>query len=452
MKKKPIHYFIVSIVILILIGFLSIVNTLNLLNLENDIAKNYKLSQIFEQTLTNSQKIHITTRNFIISGDISELKKRDLEIKLYNNSINNLKNQMADPTSLAFLNAINGLRNNRIKDYKVDYLKMRKERGIEYTLNYFNNHINYKIYTTEIPKLIIKIKSRQEELLKKSQTKSKKNTEIVILIIIIGTILSITIAVFAIFIIKNDIATRKNNENRLLDFTKKLKHRNNQLYDFSSIISHNLRAPLINIAMLTDYLEEVEEEVERKEILLKLKKVTTHINVVFDELTDSLQVLEDIEIKSEKINLESYLNKLLIQYETQIKQNKAEIKFDFSGAPEIYFPRKYVESILDNLLSNALKYKSPIRNPIIEFKTLKNNSNVILSVSDNGLGINIELHKKRLFKIRQVFHDHPDSKGFGLYMTKTQITAMGGEIWIESEVNKGSTFFIEFKNQNNETT
>jgi signal transduction histidine kinase len=204
--------------------------------------------------------------------------------------------------------------------------------------------------------------------------------------------------------------------------------------------------------MLTDYLEEVEEEVERKEILLKLKKVTTHINVVFDELTDSLQVLEDIEIKSEKINLESYLNKLLIQYETQIKQNKAEIKFDFSGAPEIYFPRKYVESILDNLLSNALKYKSPIRNPIIEFKTLKNNSNVILSVSDNGLGINIELHKKRLFKIRQVFHDHPDSKGFGLYMTKTQITAMGGEIWIESEVNKGSTFFIEFKNQNNETT
>jgi signal transduction histidine kinase len=52
-----------------------------------------------------------------------------------------------------------------------------------------------------------------------------------------------------------------------------------------------------------------------------------------------------------------------------------------------------------------------------------------------------------MFKIRKVFHKHPDSKGFGLFMTKTQVEAMGGRIWIESIPDKGSTFYILFKSQ-----
>ncbi len=75
------------------------------------------------------------------------------------------------------------------------------------------------------------------------------------------------------------------------------------------------------------------------------------------------------------------------------------------------------------------------------------NNNIVLSVTDNGLGIDLSKHKHNLFKIRRVFHEHPDAKGFGLYMTKTQVEAIGGEIWVESIPNEGSTFFIEFKNQ-----
>jgi sensor histidine kinase regulating citrate/malate metabolism len=58
----------------------------------------------------------------------------------------------------------------------------------------------------------------------------------------------------------------------------------------------------------------------------------------------------------------------------------------------------------------------------------------------------MSLARKNLFKIRKVFHDHPDAKGFGLFLIKSQIDAMEGDIWVESEIDKGSTFFVKFKN------
>lgn len=73
---------------------------------------------------------------------------------------------------------------------------------------------------------------------------------------------------------------------------------------------------------------------------------------------------------------------------------------------------------------------------------------IILSIQDNGLGIDLDKHGNDMFKIRKVFHHHPDAKGFGLYITKTQVETMGGKIWVESEPGIGSTFYVEFKNAN----
>lgn len=72
---------------------------------------------------------------------------------------------------------------------------------------------------------------------------------------------------------------------------------------------------------------------------------------------------------------------------------------------------------------------------------------IVISVADNGLGIDLNKHGKDLFKIRKVFHSHPDAKGFGLYITKCQIEAMNGRIWAESVPQIGSTFYVEFNDQ-----
>jgi len=97
-----------------------------------------------------------------------------------------------------------------------------------------------------------------------------------------------------------------------------------------------------------------------------------------------------------------------------------------------------------NLISNAIKYKSPERTPEIVIKSDYIDGETILTVQDNGLGIDLTRHAKNLFGLRKTFHRHAEAKGLGLFITKTQIEAMGGEIRAESAVDVGTTFTIIF--------
>ena len=221
-----------------------------------------------------------------------------------------------------------------------------------------------------------------------------------------------------------------------------------QLEDFCNIISHNLRAPLINISMLSDFINRCNDTEEQKLLTGKLNTVTNELNEIFNYLVESLQIKEDNEIKSENLLLIDYLKKTLDGLQGQITESHAQIDFDFSKSPNVFFPPKYLTSIFLNLIGNSLKYKSPHRNLIIKIKSEISEGNTILSVTDNGLGIDLKKHKDNLFKIRKVFHSHPDAKGFGLYITKTQIESMNGKIWAESIPDVGSTFHVEFKNKN----
>lgn len=236
--------------------------------------------------------------------------------------------------------------------------------------------------------------------------------------------------------------------NEMLKYnTKILANQNEQLNDFCDIVSHNLRAPLASISMMTDYIERCNDEEERKEMIGAIKPVIKNLNEIFNELVESLQVEQDIEIKQEDNNLHELLDKILKRFELEIKLNEVNIHFDIEETPFIHFPPIYLDSILTNLISNALKYRSPDRKPLITISTRKKGSTIQLFFSDNGLGIDLEKHKNNLFKIRKVFHDHPDAKGFGLFITKKQIEVLGGKIEIESTLNQGTTFHLEFVNQ-----
>jgi PAS domain S-box-containing protein len=225
-----------------------------------------------------------------------------------------------------------------------------------------------------------------------------------------------------------------------------LEFKNKQLIDFSNILAHNLRAPLVNIGLLIDLIDESEDPDEAKEFVTQLKSVLEHLNEVFNELMESIQIKQDLDIEISEIDLEKRIAKVLNSLSSQIRSYKANVNVDVSPVPRIKYPAKYIDSILNNLISNALKYHSPKREPEIFLKTKRVNRDVILSVEDNGLGLDMSLARKNLFKIRKVFHDHPDAKGFGLFLIKSQIDAMEGDIWVESEIDKGSTFFVKFKN------
>ena len=244
-----------------------------------------------------------------------------------------------------------------------------------------------------------------------------------------------------------DITERKLLEEKQSVMMKQLSAQNTQLLDFCNIVSHNLRGPLTNMAMLVEFINDSDDFEEIKLLTSKLTPVIDSLNTTFNELVESIQVRQDMEIASEPIVLQEYLQRTLDGLKMEINKNEAEIIVNFEDAPVVNYPPKYLNSILHNLVSNALKYRSPVRKPRIELSTRKNQNSILLMVRDNGLGIDLTKHMDNIFKIGKVFHKHPNAKGLGLYMTKTQVEAMNGKIWVESSPDQGAVFYVVFNNQ-----
>ena len=98
-------------------------------------------------------------------------------------------------------------------------------------------------------------------------------------------------------------------------------------------------------------------------------------------------------------------------------------------------------------MTNSLKYKSETKALTIAVEANQIKNNTVITFTDNGIGIDLKRNKDKVFGLYQRFHDYPDSKGLGLYLVKSQIEAMGGIISIESQVNRGTTFTLTFKNK-----
>lgn len=234
----------------------------------------------------------------------------------------------------------------------------------------------------------------------------------------------------------------------ILEMMRVVSNQNTQLNDFCGIVSHNLRAPLINLSILSDFIHKAKDETERQLMFSKIKPVVNTLTETFDNLVESLQVREELGVEVHNLNFNDIALKVLEKHKIEIELYHAKIELDFKEAPVIIYSKKYLDSILSNLIGNALKYRSPLRAPSIVVKTQRQAEKIILKVKDNGSGIDLKMHGHHIFKMRKVFHDHPDARGFGLFMTKTQVEAMQGNIFAESAPDKGSTFTIEFNPKN----
>lgn len=250
--------------------------------------------------------------------------------------------------------------------------------------------------------------------------------------------------------IEKDITERKKEEKERTRLINELVQSNRDLKQFSYITSHNLRAPLTNLLALIKLLnwDDIKDE-ENKVLLRSFEKSTEQLNATINDLLKVLILKEQTAILTEPVSLQKVLNETLLSFTSQMKDLQVNIKTDFSKAGTIYFNKEYLESIFINLIGNALKYYSPDRKPEIEISSKETPDYIQVVVKDNGLGIDLEKNRGRIFKLFQTFHQGRDSKGVGLYMVQTQLQALGGKIEVESEVNKGSVFTVSFKRQLN---
>jgi len=232
---------------------------------------------------------------------------------------------------------------------------------------------------------------------------------------------------------------------QLEEFNHHLENKNRQLSSFAHIASHNLRAPVSNLVALKDFYNENIDLEDKAMLFSKVEIVIGHLDETLNELIESVKIQGNKDIIHDSIIFEAVFDKTLAILDTQILVSKAVITSDFSEVPIASYPKLYIESILLNLLSNAIRYSAPDRIPRIHFYTEMKNNEILLIAKDNGLGIDLKKHGHKLFGLNNTFHRHPDSKGVGLFMTKTQIEAVGGAITVESEVDKGTTFNIILK-------
>ncbi|MFA7379520.1 MAG: ATP-binding protein [Bacteroidia bacterium] len=219
-----------------------------------------------------------------------------------------------------------------------------------------------------------------------------------------------------------------------------------QLEDFCHIIAHNIRAPLANLLLLNDMMTSALDTADIKMLVGKQKPVVEFLHETFEELVDIIQVRTDYSVTVDVVDLGEMAHHVTDLLQGEILQTGTQLSVDFSKAPLAKFPRKYMESIMFNLLSNAIKYRSPQRVPQVEIRSYTDGGWLHLEVQDNGLGIDLQKYGHKLFKLRKTFHQHPNAKGLGLFMTRNQIEAMGGSVSVNSTEGEGSTFIVKLNN------
>ena len=239
-----------------------------------------------------------------------------------------------------------------------------------------------------------------------------------------------------------DITRSKEAEKELNASFDLVSEQNERLLNFSYIISHNLRSHTSNISSIVNLIESSESEEEREQMLDLLKTVSCSLNETMSHLNEVINIRTNIALASEPLNLQQYISIVTANLCKQIEINEVEISNEIPQDFVINYNPAYLESILYNIISNAIRYRHSDRKPQIKISLQHENGKKILQISDNGIGIDLARNGDKIFGMYKTFSNNADSKGIGLFITKNQVDAMGGNIIVESDLGSGTTFKI----------
>ena len=247
--------------------------------------------------------------------------------------------------------------------------------------------------------------------------------------------------------VQRDVTEIKEKEKEREQLIGELTKNNNDLKQFSYITSHNLRAPLSNLTGLLNLIDDIPiENPELKELIEGFSTSTHLLNETINDLVKVIIIKDNPSIKKEKVLIRDVFESVFNQLNFLINIHKPILKIELSEEYIGNINKSYLESIFLNLMTNSIKYRSTTNQLKITITSKTIEDNLIIIFKDNGIGIDMNRNKNKIFGLYQRFHNHPDSKGLGLYLVKSQVESMGGNISVESKVDKGTTFTLTFKN------
>ncbi len=234
---------------------------------------------------------------------------------------------------------------------------------------------------------------------------------------------------------------------QLKQTNSELIEQNTQLEQYGYMTAHNLRGPVARILGLVSILNTKEPADHANQFILEnVQKETNHLDSVIQDMNQILDIRKGIRNNIESINLLERVTSALQNFQADLESIGGFVSLQIPDSIVIDFVKAYLDSILYNCISNAIKYRNPRRKLVIkiEAQTLADTF-VRLCIHDNGLGIDLNLHGNKIFGLYKRFHSHREGKGLGLYLIKAQMEALEGKIEIQSRVNEGTTLQLLFK-------
>lgn len=251
--------------------------------------------------------------------------------------------------------------------------------------------------------------------------------------------------IFSVIIIRdiNELVIKQQELQTLLNLSSEQSER---LRSYTSIVSHNIRSHSANLLGLTQAIDNCDTPEEKEEYWSHLRDTSHKLEETIADLNKILSISSNLNLSKEAIPLKPLLKQILADLKLDLEEKKADYEIDIEEeAAEISAVPSYLRNILSHLIANSIRYASPKRSLKLTIKSTKEDSYHVLSVCDNGLGIDLKQNGKRIFRLYQTFHKHNEARGLGLHLIKQQIKAMGGDIKVESELDQGTCFYLYFR-------
>jgi PAS domain S-box-containing protein len=242
--------------------------------------------------------------------------------------------------------------------------------------------------------------------------------------------------------VKENITERKKLQEEQQKLTVDILQRNKDLEQFSYMLSHNIRGPLTNIlgliAAVRGGLIKSEEEI----IMDGISKSANSMDQVIKDVTEILQLRKFSVESKEELDLSLIVDTIKKNLFYLISEKEASIEIDFTEVNSLFNIKTYLENIFYHLILNGLKFSKPGQSPKIKIWSEKDNDICLIHVRDEGIGIDLIKHREHLFRLYKKLNLHIEGRGVGLFMVKTQVEFMGGDIQVYSELGFWTEFVI----------
>ena len=240
-----------------------------------------------------------------------------------------------------------------------------------------------------------------------------------------------------------DITDIKKSEQEIRNLLVLTQDQNERLNNFARIVSHNLKNHSDGILGILELLREQNQELSENKYLNLFEKSAKNLVQTINYLTEEKLLKSKLGLLTlEAVDLEKLITKNVDSLQSDVIHSNFKIENEINSSRWVLGVAAYLDSVILNLLTNAIKYKRDCEQSELRIKSYFEGEYSVFEFIDNGLGIDMDKNGNDIFKLYKTFHDNKDSRGIGLFITKNQIEQMGGKIEVRSQLNEGTTFII----------